>query len=217
MSGTIENRKTIEDAFLKISAPRVLLRFGYPSAVEVPQKDLELLRRLVPQMNALCAPKIIVGELAVIDRSANALCLSGSVIVESKSLTKIMNGAKRVSLFAGTIGPAIEEKSTQAAASDKNYREAMLWDAFGSEAAETLARHISNIVRQRARASGFRTTMRFSPGYGDLSLEFNRTILDLLDAQAIGITATDAFTLIPRKSITGLIGWISSKNNNDSA
>ena len=84
----------------------------------------------------------------------------------------------------------------------------LLWDSFGSEAAEALANHLSNIVTQRAKAKKMKTTRRFSPGYGDLNVKYNRTIVNLLDAHTIGVSVNEAGMLSPRKTTTGFIGWL---------
>jgi hypothetical protein len=186
---------------------RALLRCGYSSAAKIPIDDKDLLDALFPRMNALCSPQIALDELGVISHFAGELVVSGNIKFSSASLAKTMQGASRLSIYAATIGGAIERESTRAAEIGK-YREALLWDSFGSEAAETLARRVSLIVRQRANAKGMGITPRFSPGYGDLPLETNKTILQLLDALAIGVESNANGLLLPRKSTTGFIGWI---------
>ena len=49
--------------------------------------------------------------------------------------------------------------------------------------------------------------MRFSPGYGDFDLKYQKDILEYLDAnKKIGISLTDSLMMIPTKSITAIIG-----------
>ena len=48
---------------------------------------------------------------------------------------------------------------------------------------------------------------RYSPGYGDFPLECQNQILTLLDApRRIGLTASQSHILIPRKSVTAILG-----------
>lgn len=50
-------------------------------------------------------------------------------------------------------------------------------------------------------------TSRFSPGYGDFPLGFQKTLLDFLDApKRIGLTVTESCMMIPTKSVTAVIG-----------
>ena len=53
---------------------------------------------------------------------------------------------------------------------------------------------------------------RFSPGYGDFSILHQKEILDMLDApKRIGLTMTDAYMLVPTKSVTAIIGVSNTK------
>ena len=48
---------------------------------------------------------------------------------------------------------------------------------------------------------------RFSPGYGDLSLEVQPQFLKTLGAdRQLGLTLTEIYLMIPRKSITAILG-----------
>ncbi len=199
--------KIIENISLDISPRRILIRTGYSAREEIPDDEYERLEKELPQMLALCEPKIIMGELDVHSSSDDEIALEANLIFCSASLLKVIGGSRKVTIYAATIGDAVEERSQKYSDSGE-YRSSLLWDAFGSEAAEALARKVSIIVHQRAKQSEMRITARYSPGYGDLKIDENPKILNLLDAEKIGIFCSDANMLIPRKSTTGIIGWI---------
>ena len=49
---------------------------------------------------------------------------------------------------------------------------------------------------------------RFSPGYGDLSLEVQKEIFSLLDCpRKIGVSLGDSLLMTPSKSVTAIIGY----------
>ena len=49
--------------------------------------------------------------------------------------------------------------------------------------------------------------MRYSPGYGDLSLESQKQVFALLNPpKYIGVTLNDSLLMSPSKSVTGIIG-----------
>lgn len=57
-------------------------------------------------------------------------------------------------------------------------------------------------------------TMRYSPGYGDLPIEKNIDILNVLNAQKqIGLTITSNGIMIPRKSVVAIIGISNTRIN----
>jgi cobalamin-dependent methionine synthase I len=50
-------------------------------------------------------------------------------------------------------------------------------------------------------------TPRFSPGYGDFPLSYQRVLIDLLDApRVLGVSVTPSDLLVPVKSVTAVVG-----------
>ena len=58
-------------------------------------------------------------------------------------------------------------------------------------------------------SQGYHMKTRFSPGYGDWDIKFQPQMLRLAEAKAIDISLTDSYMLMPRKSITAIIGLTS--------
>ena len=57
------------------------------------------------------------------------------------------------------------------------------------------------------RRAGLYCNYRFSPGYGDLPLSVQPTVLAALDAQRrLGITLSSSLLMTPTKSVTAIIG-----------
>ncbi|MFA5148856.1 MAG: hypothetical protein WC491_07010 [Candidatus Omnitrophota bacterium] len=83
-------------------------------------------------------------------------------------------------------------------------------DAVGSEAVEALADRIDAIVTKNARAEGFSTVTRFSPGYGDWTVFDQGKLLKALKASKIGVRATKSYIMVPEKSVTACIGLVKS-------
>ena len=62
-------------------------------------------------------------------------------------------------------------------------------------------------LRAEAAERGLKLRPRFSPGYGDFSIEHQRDIARELDTpRRIGLTVTDSCMLAPMKSVTAVIG-----------
>lgn len=83
---------------------------------------------------------------------------------------------------------------------------ALVLDALSSAMIERYCDECEQIMRER---TGGHFTFRFSPGYGDFPIEVQDAFLRLLSAEKrIGLTATENHILIPRKSVTAVIGII---------
>ena len=60
---------------------------------------------------------------------------------------------------------------------------------------------------KKLKTEGYYMRPRFSPGYGDFSIEHQGMILRMLDtAKTIGLTMTDSSMLTPSKSVTAVLG-----------
>ncbi len=81
---------------------------------------------------------------------------------------------------------------------------AALLDALGSVYVEAACDAAEREIL--ARFPGMYLTDRFSPGYGDLPLTVQPTLMALAGAGHIGVTLTESLLMNPQKSVTTLIG-----------
>lgn len=114
-------------------------------------------------------------------------------------------GCEACILLAVTLGTGIEEMIRSAEATDM--QQAVLLDTAASALVEQYADAAEEKLRARLRQAGEFLTTRFSPGYGDLPLAVQREVVRLLDGpRAIGLTVSESGILLPRKSITAVLG-----------
>ena len=104
-------------------------------------------------------------------------------------------------IFAATVGFEIDRlimKYTRLSPSH-----ALMLSALGAERIEALCVAFCEDIKKRHGVC----RPRFSAGYGDLSIEVQREIFNLLTPQAkIGLTLTDSMLMSPTKSVTAFIG-----------
>ena len=108
-----------------------------------------------------------------------------------------------VAVIACTLGAAFE--ALLRAREARDMAEAVILDACGSAWVEAGCDAAEEEIASRFPEK-YRTD-RFSPGYGDLPLEGQDRILEMLNAgKRLGITANASHLLIPSKSVTALVG-----------
>lgn len=122
-------------------------------------------------------------------------------------------GCEKVIAMAVTVGEDIEEDITRRF-NKGEYSTAVLMDAAATAAVEQVANGLEKALTPKMAAQGFLLKWRFSPGYGDFPLEQQPELLRLAQAEKIGITLSAALMLIPRKSVTALIGLYRKQENN---
>lgn len=129
--------------------------------------------------------------------------LEGGVFLPGQSLKDHLSGCDRAAVLCATLGSQADTLIRQAECSD------MLWALALDCCASTLVEQLCDRAEQQIHAvyPNCHSPFRFSPGYGDLPLEVNTDLLDLLNApRAIGLCATSSHLLTPRKSVTALLG-----------
>lgn len=122
-----------------------------------------------------------------------------------KNIAAHLAGCTACLVLAVTLGGGVERaiRAAEATGMDR----AVLLDAAASALTEQYADAAEAALRGEAAERGEYLTGRYSPGYGDLPLALQAPLLALLDAQkAIGLTVGGGGILLPRKSITALLG-----------
>ncbi|MBP1763908.1 MAG: hypothetical protein H6Q65_966 [Firmicutes bacterium] len=139
------------------------------------------------------------------DEASHIIYTPDPVTLEGKNIQKFLTGAVQVAILAVTISTTLEEEVTRLFA-DNSYTAALLLDAAGTAAVEQTADELCRIIRHQSSAAGLVSGNRFSPGYGDWNILSQKEILPLSGGPALGITLTAASMLVPRKSVTAIVG-----------
>lgn len=122
--------------------------------------------------------------------------------IDSASVKNILKYSDDIIIFAVTLGSEIERKISSLKYT--NLTEMMIWDACASEMIEKV---LDNLEAEIKEGKNEFLSPRFSPGYGDFSLSHQKSILNILEApKKIGLMTSDTFILMPKKSVTGIIG-----------
>lgn len=121
--------------------------------------------------------------------------------IVTESLFKNLAGCSSAVLFALTAGAEIDRLISKYSAVAPS--RALAIDAIASAAVEGAANRLNAAVKERYGA----TKPRFSPGFGDLPLTFQRDLLSFTDAgRRAGVLLTGSMMLTPMKSTTAIIG-----------
>lgn len=128
-----------------------------------------------------------------------------NLLIKSKDLSEVLKDSDRCILIACTLGLEIERKLKFLSVNDLEM--GILYDAIAGAYIEGYCDKINDEFEEQYSKDGKYLTMRYSPGYGDVGLEYQRDIINILQAtKRIGLTTNDSYLMIPRKSITAFIG-----------
>ena len=125
--------------------------------------------------------------------------------VRSKALAENLKSSESAFIFAATTGMELDRLIFKYG--KLSPAKAFVFQAIGAERAESLCdlfeKKLSDVLNEKK----LYLTPRFSPGYKDLSLSFQKDIFRVLDCpRRIGLTLTESLLMSPSKSVTAVTG-----------
>lgn len=118
------------------------------------------------------------------------------------SMKKHLEGCHKVAVMGVTLGGAMDNLIRRKQVVDMSM--AVILDSGASVLIEQLCDEFEVMIKSKVEEF---TTSRFSPGYGDSPLQMQADIVRLIDGQRkIGLNVTGDSLMIPRKSVTAVIG-----------
>ena len=135
-----------------------------------------------------------------VDVSEENVCKFDFAEVRSENLYRNLQGCQEVFVLAVTTGIAVDR--LLARLNITSQAEHFVTDGLSSAAIESFCDYVSDILSENLKCAS-----RFSAGYGDFSIEYQKPLLERLSAaETLGITLNSAYLMTPVKSITAIMG-----------
>ena len=155
-----------------------------------------------------CAPKYLYTVLPLFFEENGVRLGENGVLLSGGDISKHLNCCHSAVLMCATLGREIDLLLRRLQITDM--AAAVAADALASAAIEQVCDEAEREIFTAVKATG--RTWRFSPGYGDLPLDVQPLLLNILSAQKkIGLAVTDSNMMTPTKSVTALIGLSDSE------
>ena len=124
--------------------------------------------------------------------------------LEGNDIQDIMNPSSFCVVMAATIGSDIDRLLMKTEIT--NVADALILDACANVAIENVCDHFEFDIRDELEGTYY-VSDRFSPGYGDLPLDSQMLLCEYLNtSRTIGLNVTSNCLMIPRKSVTAILG-----------
>ena len=127
-----------------------------------------------------------------------------NVELRGRDIYRHLKDARFAALMACTLGMDAERRLRTTGAQQP--LEGAVLDAACSAYVEAAVEQMDQQVKAAAAAHGLAGNWRFSPGYGDWPLEQQPELIRVTKCESIGITLSESKMLVPRKSVTAIIG-----------
>lgn len=130
----------------------------------------------------------------------------GEINIKSRDLARHLCGCNKAVLLAATLGTGADNLLRRYNAQDME--KALVAQAVCTAMIERYCDTVVREASQSALVEGLYPTARFSPGYGDFDISWQKNMLKLLDCEKrIALTLTDGYMLVPSKSVTAVVGF----------
>lgn len=169
----------------------------------------QLKNALVAAKSKAC-PKVSLAKENIAVFNPTSIELKCGVVLTSKELSSHIKGATDIYVFLVTIGKDLEEAASSSMGSGDHLLGYLL-DRIGSFAVESLAKNAEETLRTSLAKEHLSVSMRFSPGYCDWHIEEQFKLAKIIDFSKAGITLTKNCMMIPKKSISAIVGIGSEK------
>lgn len=183
-----------------VNPNEVLLYLGYRGG-GVPEEQAQLIHRCIRDVLSAARPRLVYRVFPVSAGQLNGAALT----LEGEDIRRHLEGCAQAVLMAATLGPDVETLLLRSEVTDM--ARAVVLDSVASAATENVCDNLEADLRQEYKAQDLYLTDRFSPGYGDLPITLQAPLCEVLDTRRrIGLTVSGSGILLPRKSVTALLG-----------
>jgi hypothetical protein len=190
-----------------IRKSEVLRYLGYRKSMVISEETDALVDECIADLKKVIQPSSTFARFPI-TRHDGILDIEG-MIIDSESLSRNLKDCDEVYLFAATAGIGIDRMIKRAELT--NVAKAAIYQATGAEIVECICDELNDRLKERVAKEGLRLKPRFSPGYGDTSLELQKDFERLLHMSEIGIHLNESLLMVPSKSVTAFIGITKSQ------
>ncbi|MFC1920214.1 vitamin B12 dependent-methionine synthase activation domain-containing protein [Chloroflexota bacterium] len=202
----------IKEQIITIDRHQLLNQIGYDDDYEPSAKIKSLVDGYIDNYHNLIESSFSYVIMDIESVQGSHVNLENSITLKSNVLARLLERCEQAVIFALTIGNHLEDMSAYLVENGLVLQATVL-DAIGSAAAEQLAFYVEDIIGKLVGYNGLVISRRFSPGYCDWDVSQQEMVFKALRDEPLDIHLTEEYLMLPRKSISGIIGIGSSNNS----
>ena len=197
----------IRDVELNIPMEAVLRRLGRGEGFSPKPEMRVILDELIGSLGDLhLLEPAIVHEFHMISRvSYKGVVLENGIVLNGSLFNSILKSAREIAAVVCTIGHRLEERVAYFSA-EKDPLRALLLDGIGSAAIDSLVQKVCDVMSHEASSLGYQASSRISPGIPGFPISEQRKVFQLVPGEQIGVHLSSSLLMIPRKSVSTIIG-----------
>ncbi len=197
----------IRDIPLGLKTREVLRRQGLGGGAKIRPEIKILIQELLASVKKarLLEPAVAYEYYTVSSMKGSQISLDGDKAIRGPLLPAIFPEAKELAVLLCTIGPRLEKQVTDYSKSGETMR-GMILDGIGSTAVDMVTPEVLRRLTNEVSSRGYEISSPVNPGMPGFPLTEQWNLLGLVNADEIGVRLTASGVLVPRKSVSMVIG-----------
>lgn len=188
---------------MELNRREIYRYLGY-GAAEPDERIKQIIEDCIAQLSRVISPRYVTRRFPLQILSGHRLDFTCFQVI-SEDLEKNLQGCDEVILFAASLGTGPDFLMQRYGRLDMS--RAVILQAAAAAMIEAYCDEKNEALKKEELAKGRGLRPRYSPGYGDFSLTYQKEICRILAAEkTAGITLTDSLLMLPSKSVTAVIG-----------
>ena len=165
----------------------------------------KLLERCMDEAVKVASPKYIYRRFQIQRGEEGIYIKETPICLKGASVREHLQGCREIYLLCATAGIGLDKRIRQWMVTEPDA--GLVLDGCGIQAVEQVADMAEREIEETVAEEGLHLTWRFSPGYGDLPLDIQADILNVLDThRKIGVSLNESCLMTPSKSVTAIAG-----------
>lgn len=182
-----------------------VLRYLGINTAPPPQDVLRLIDECGAELLYSARPKYVYKICSLSHPNGMPTLDCGEIALVGKTAIDRLIGCTQIAILSATLGLEADTLIRRSQMTDM--ARALIYDACATDLIEKVCDRASFEIAEIAKSNGLSVTDRFSPGYGDLPLDLQKSVCSVLDTERkIGVSPTPELLLVPSKSVTAFIG-----------
>ena len=195
----------------RLNREEILRYLGYKDSGITPQIE-KLLDRCESETLKIIQPKYIYKRFPVTHELSGICVGETGFVLRGKDIREHLKNCNEIFRLGVTAGIELDRKIRRYMVTEPDI--GVVLDSCGIQAVEQIADMAEQEIEACVSSEGYHLTWRFSPGYGDLPLDTQKELVQVLDMhRKIGVSLTDSCLMVPSKSVTAILGISDTKRD----
>jgi hypothetical protein len=163
------------------------------------------LQQAIAKINDVAAPVACYESFPIEKFLHDRIKLENGTMIGGGPVVTVLGGAEVLFVAVCTVGTAVDHKIKELQAQKKHFQ-TMLLDELAAAAVDQVRLQLYQQIKEKQEVNGWRFSTLLSPGESTWSIHDQKTIFNLIDASAIGVTLTASGLMQPLKSLSMIMG-----------